>query len=678
VSDSVPLADILAQAIGHHHAGRLAEAETLYRAILDRMPAQPESNHNLGMLLAVSGRAEAALPHFQSALEADPAQGQFWISYAELLLHLGRSEDCLGLLVEGIRRGLAGQTVDALIGRARLVVATAHHQAGRLTEAVAEYHQVLKTDPDDIRVLSNLGFALRTLGRFDEAEPHARRAVEIDPGDVTAQFNLGCLLYDASRMAEAEARFRLVLDLDPSHVDALTNLARVQQDQGRIDDAVECQERAVGLRPDSAFLHSNLLFSLCFKTDADPDSVFRRHRDFDLAHTAHLMSPAPHSGSRDPDRRLRIGYLSPDFRLHPGGHFILTMLEHHDPAQVEVFCYHASTISDWITDLFRRRADHWLECEGLSDEALAGRIRADGIDILVECCGHMENTRLAVCAYKPAPVQVSFPLYPNTTGMAAMDYRVMDRYFAPAWADAWHSEKLIRMPDAHVCYRPSYPHIEPPGQAPCIANGHVTFGSFNNFAKIGQATLAAWAEILARVPTSRLLLKWRGLEAGGGQWCADRMAAHGIGRDRLLLVDYSPDPYTPYRRMDIALDTIGANGGTTTCDALWMGVPVVSQAGRTPFSRVGYCHLTNVGLAELVAHDTEAYVATAVALATDRDRLVALRQGLRERFAASPLMDGGRYTRNLERAFRIVWRRWCSGQPARALDLSDHEAGRLA
>ncbi len=467
---------------------------------------------------------------------------------------------------------------------------------------------------------------------------------------------------ELNRLDLAADAFRRAIALQPHYPEAHNNLGVVLKDQGRLDQAIACYRQALEQWPGYAAAHSNLLFCLCFKEDADPDAVFAEHRRFDEIQVRPRATAATgHRNPQDPERRLRVGYVSPDFRLHPGGHFLLPVLEHHDRDRIELFCYYSNAKSDSLTEAFRRRADHWVSCHSLSDPALVERITADGIDILVECAGHMLGSRLAMFGRRPAPIQISYPLYPNTTGVSSIDYRIMDPYFAPPWADAWHSEKLIRLPDAHVCYRPSRTDMDPAAAPPCLANGFITFGSFNNFAKVGPATVTAWAGCLKAVPESRLMLKWSGLAQGGAAWCLDRFAVHGIGPDRLILADPSPDPYTPYHQLDIALDPLFANGGTTTCDALWMGVPVVTRYDRTPFSRVGLCHLTNVGLPELISSTTEAYVATAAWLARDITALVELRRGLRERFAASPLMDAPRYTRNLERAYRAAWRRWCAG-----------------
>ncbi len=614
------------KAVRLHQAGRLGEAFALYREVLEAEPGHAQAWHQTAVLAHGAGHGDLAVQAAREAVAHGPNVGEFHNTLASLNL-----------------------------------------VAGRFDDAVTGYRRAVALKPDYAEAYCNLGNALREVGNYQEAVTCLQRALALRPGLAQAWNNLGTVWPELNRLDLAVEAFRRALELQPHYPEAHNNLGVVLKDQGRLDQAMACYRTALEQWPGYAAAQSNLLFCLCFKEDAEPAAVFAEHLRFDQAQVRpRAAAMTGHRNTREPERRLRVGYVSPDFRLHPGGHFLLPVLEQHDRDRIELYCYYSNPKTDSLTEAFRRRADHWLPCHDLSDPALAERIMADGIDILVECAGHMLGSRLMMFGRRPAPIQISYPLYPNTTGVSAIDYRIMDPYFAPPWVDDWHSEKLIRLPDVHVCYRPSRSDIAPLSAPPCQANGFVTFGSFNNFAKVGSATVAAWADILQAVPDARLMLKWSGLAQGGAAWCLDRFAVHGIGPERLILADPSPDPYTPYRQLDIALDPLFANGGTTTCDALWMGVPVVTRYDRTPFSRVGLCHLTNVGLPELITADTETYVTTAVWLARDRAVLGDLRQGLRERMAASPLMDAGRYTRNLETAYRACWRRWCANQPLAA------------
>jgi predicted O-linked N-acetylglucosamine transferase (SPINDLY family) len=612
--------------LDHHRAGRLGDAFACYQQVLESNPNHAQAWHQVALLAHQAGRPELALEAAEKAVIRDERTPAFHNTLASL-----------------------------------------HLAGGRLEEAVAGYRRAVGLDPHYAEAHCNLGNALRESGRFPEAAACLKRALALMPELAQAWNNLGTVWPELNRLAAAVAAFQRAIRLLPAYAEAHNNLGVVLKDQGRVAEAAAAWRQALALRPDFASAHSNLLFGLCFLEGADPDEVFAEHLRFDRQQVRpRAGTPLPHAHVRDPDRRLRVGYVSPDFRRHPGGHFLLPILEHHDHSRFEVSCWFSNARSDDLTERFRGHADGWHACRGLSDEALAERIRAAGIDILVECAGHMLDSRLIMFGRKPAPVQVSFPLYPNTTGVSAIDYRIMDPYFGPPWADQWHSEKLVRLPDAHVCYRPSHPEIQPAPRPPCLDNGYITFGSFNNFGKVGAATVAAWAEILRAVPDSRLMLKWTGLGRGSDSWCLDRFAAHGIGGERLILANPSPDPYTPYRQLDLCLDPIGANGGTTTCDALWMGVPVVTLYGRTSFSRVGVCHLYNLDLPELITATPEGYIETATWLARDLAALAEIRRDLRQRFEASPLMDGARYTRHLEHAYRLMWQRWCAGEPPAA------------
>jgi predicted O-linked N-acetylglucosamine transferase (SPINDLY family) len=367
---------------------------------------------------------------------------------------------------------------------------------------------------------------------------------------------------------------------------------------------------------------------------------------------------------------LRIGYVSADFRDHPVGRFLLPLLQRHDSRKFEVFCYSNGPHVDAITKSLQRHAHRWRSIIGQNDDEAAEQIRADRIDLLVDLSGHTSGNRLLVFARKPAPVQVNYLGYPGTTGLTAMDYRLTDRFAdPPGLTEPLHVEKLQHLPRTNWCFAPPQdsPPLEPP---PAIRRGCVTFGSFNNFGKMTGAMFAVWAEILRQVPGSRLLLKAPALRAQGTrQRILGNFAAQGIEANRLDLHDWQPDYASHlalYGEMDIALDTFPYNGTTTTCDALWMGVPVVTLAGQSHVSRVGLSLLSNVRLPETIATTAEEYIRLAVQLAHDPDRLKILRAQLRERLTTSPLMDADGFTRDVEAAYRQIWRIWCETASAKS------------
>ncbi|CAA7623929.1 tetratricopeptide repeat protein [Magnetospirillum sp. SS-4] len=576
--------------------------------------------------------------------------------------------------------------------------------AGRPADAEAAFRQAVALAPRAVSALNNLGATLTAQNRSAEALAFHRKAVALDPGNPVLRYNLArCLqglkehgqAIDELRavirarpdlaqahvaiglsfkalhlFADAEAAFRQAIGAAPDQVEGWANLATHLKMTGRIPEGQDILRRIVAAGRASMVIHSNYLFGLTFDSEATAERELAECQDFDRRFIRPLAARLrPHANERDPDRPLRIGYVSPYFRNSPAGNFLKPLFAHTDRDRFRIVSYSHGPGRDDMTEEFRRLSDEWRDAAAMDDPTLAERIRADGVDILVDCGGHMADNRIALFGLKPAPVQVSFPLYPGTTGISTMDYRLMDARFAPPWADAGHSEKIVRLPHAHVCYQPGPNSPAPPDRPPCDDEGVVTFGCFNNFAKLGEATLAAWAELLRRVPASRLSLKWMGIGQGVEDHVAQALERLGVGPDSLILSPWTDNPYEPYLGIDIGLDPLYPNGGTTTCDALWMGVPVVSCAGTRPFGRVGLCLLSAVGLPELAAGSAEDYIALAAALATDRDRLRRLRAGLRQRMAASPLMDAPLYAGAVSSAYRIMWRRWCAGLPPAAFSL---------
>lgn len=610
------------------------------------------------------GALDGGIAVIRRALVVDPTHRRGLSRVAEVERHLGRFDRAAVWL----RRVAATDGGDAAL---MFRLATTRERAGRSPDGA--YRACLAHDPACAEALFNLANGLSSVRGQEERAARLIRAAALARWDfVEAASGLGSILYARHRLGPAAAAFRRAVALDPGRGDALLNFANLLQDQGEVEGATTVLGRMLTLTPDHPVAFTNLLFTACFREGMTGAALLDLHREFDRRFARPVARP-PRSwpGRRDPRRRIRLGFLSPSFRRHPGGSFLLPFVNHVDRAAFETHLYYNGTHEDDLTRRFRALADGWHPCRDMDDATLAARIEADGIDILVDCAGHLADSRLLVFARRAAPVQVSFPIYPATTGIAEMDYRIMDPYFAPPFpeGDGMHSETLIRLPDCHVCYRPLDIAVEPAEEPPMRRNGYVTLASFNNFAKTGPETMALWAEVLERVPDARLILKWQGL--GGGDLARRRLRAlydRGIDPARVTLLDWTPDPYTPYRDVDLCLDPVHANGGTTTCDALWMGVPVVTLVGALPFARVGLCHLSNVGLTETIARDPAEYVDIVAGLAAAPDRLAALRRGLRDRFAASPLMDAPRYARHLERAFRDVWRAWCDGAGAPAAD----------
>jgi predicted O-linked N-acetylglucosamine transferase (SPINDLY family) len=533
-------------------------------------------------------------------------------------------------------------------------------EQGKLDEAVAHCRRAVELKPDYAEAYNNLGNALRDLDRLDEAIACGRRAVELNPAMADAHNNLGNALKDLGKLDEAIGYFHRALELDPEFAEAHNNLGNVQKEQGNLDEAIACFRRAVELKPDYVEAHSNWLCAMLYSADYAPDAIYREHLRWNERFAAPLAGAIqPHDNDRTPERRLRIGYLSPDFRNHVVALFLLPLLEAHDRGQVEIFCYASVRARDDVTERCRAKADVWRDVFNLSDEQLASMMRQDRIDILVDLAMHTAGSRLLAFARKPAPVQVTYLAYCGTTGMSTIDYRLTDPYLDPPGADErFYSERSIRLPETYWCYRPivDAPPVNP---LPALQNGYITFACFNNFCKVTPPTLAAWRQLLQRVPNSRLLVHAH--EGSHRQRVREFIAQEGVSHERITFAGKVPTSayLRAHQQIDVALDPFPYGGGTTTCDALWMGVPVVSLRGQTAVGRGGASILSNVGLPELVADDIGQYVRIAAELAEDLPRLSKLRTALRERMQHSPLMNAPRFARHVEAAYRTMWQRWC-------------------
>ena len=483
-----------------------------------------------------------------------------------------------------------------------------------------------------------------------------------EPGRAEVHYNLGVAFDQKGRFDEAVACCKRAIALDPNYGEAHNNLGNGLMRLGQPEEAIACFRRALDLQPRSHLAHSNLLLAGQYLSDVTLSGLARAHREFEKLHALPLRSCwRPFDNSPDPERTLRVGFVSADFGFHPVGYFLAGALENLDPRRVHSICYSDRGRDDAMTDRLRAAATHWRGARTLTDPQLAEQIRADKIDVLFDLAGHTSANRLMAFARKPAPIQISWMGYVGTTGLKAMDYLLADRYQVPAGCESQFAERVLRMPDGYVCYAgPSdAPPVAPP---PAAANGYVTFGSFNHPAKITPRVIDLWCEILRRVADSRLVLKYTGLDSRMVTHRFHKMfAERGIDVRRVDLLGWSPhhDALWQYGRVDVALDPFPYGGGLTTCEALWMGVPVVTCPGETFASRHALGHLSNVGLTETIAADLPGYVDLACALAADLPRLARLRGQLRQQVADSPLGDANRFGRNLAELLRSVWHSWC-------------------
>lgn len=565
------------------------------------------------------------------------------------------------------------------------------HQLGRLADAERGYREVLQRDPDHSDALhflgvvalqtgnlepalelvgrsvalrpdwpvyqNNLGQVLERLGRSEEAARAYARAIDLDADYAEAVNNLGRILEKQDRPEEAEAKYRRAIDLDPAYAEPHTNLGNVLKDRGALDAAIASYRRAIELSPGQSFLHSNLLLTLHYHPGFSPADLAREHRAWAQRHVDPLASSRQaHSNDPTPERRLRVGYVSADFREHAVARFMLPVLEHHDARHFEVYAYADVTRPDSTSESIRALVHQWRAVDTLNDAQLAQTIRNDRIDVLVDLGAHTGRNRLLAFARKPAPVQVTWLAYCSTTGVDAIDYRLTDRFLDPPGTDlSQYVEKSVYLPDSYWCYRA--PEHE-------LANdrleGPPTFGCLNNFAKVTAPTLALWMELLRRVPEAHLVLY--APPGSHRERVRETMQKARLATDRLTFVPRQSfeDYMRTYRDIDVALDPFPYGGGTTTCDALWMGVPVVTLTGRTAVSRAGSSLLSNTGLGHLVAQSEAGYLDTAESVLRDTETLAALRRELRDRMRSSPIMDAVKFTHDFEAALRDMWRSWCS------------------
>jgi protein O-GlcNAc transferase len=650
---------LLKTAIDHHQAGRLGDAERLYRELLAIDPNQPDALHFLGMIAHQVGRNDVSVELIGKAIHVHRTAPVYHHNLGVALFCLRRFDEALAAYDTAI--ALQPYFAEAHHGRADTL-----RDLGRFDDAIAAYSTAVGINPDRVEAHLNRGNALKYVGRLEESLAAYDRAISVKPDYVEAHSNRGAVLNDLGRREEAIAAYDQALFFKPDYADAHSNRGVALNELGRNAEAIAAHDEAIRIRPDNPKAHSNRLMALHYGKTNGVQAFLPYAREYGQRFDR-LSPAAPFANRRDPLRRLRIGYVSPDFRRHPVGFLLVEILANHAPSEVEVFCYSNNALEDDLTARLRASASHWRNLAALSDDKAADLMRADGIDILVDLSGHTAGNRLPMFALRPAPVQVAWLGYFGTTGLAAMDYVLADRFVVPAGEEAFFTERVWRLPNSYLCF--SVPDVTLPPAEPSDLDGRpVTFGSFNSHSKTSPTAIELWARVLGRVPGSRLLLKTRALgDVAARRRLRASFAAHGIPPERLLLEKDVPRAalLAAYRRLDIALDPTPYGGGVTTLEALWTGVPVVSLRGNTWVGRVSESILTAMGLPEFVAKTEAEYVDIAVQLATNAARRAALRTELRIKAEASSVFQASRFTRDLEAAYRSMWQGWCGWTSSR-------------
>ncbi len=624
------------------------------------LPGDAEAHSNLGNALKDLGRLGDAVASYRCALKISPDCAEVHSNLGVALQEMGQ----LGDAVASCRRALEIKPDDA---EAHNNLGNALKGLGQLEDAAASYRCALAIKSGYAEAYSNLGSVLLELGQPNDAVESCRRALEIKPGYAKAYGNLGSALLELGQLNDAEASYRRALEISPDSAEAHGNLGAALIELQRHGDAVASYRRALEIKPDLAWVHSNLIFIYNLLVSHPPEEMLAEALTYGerVALQAHLYTSW--LNVPEPDRCLRVGLVSGDFLHHPVGFFVesvLAALKSQASGRLKLLAYSSHSRFDAVSERIKICCDGWCSVVGLSNENLARRISEDSIDILIDLSGHTAHNRLPLFAWKPAPVQVSWLGYFATTGVTAMDYLIADPWTLPETEEAYFIEKIWRLPETRLCFTPPGVNVDV-APLPALKRGYVTFGCFNNLAKMNDAVVVLWARVLKAVPGSRLLLKAKQLQvASVRQSVIERFSAQGVGADRLMMEgsDAREKYLAAYHRVDIALDPFPYTGGTTSVEGLWMGVPVLTLAGKSFLSRQGVGLLMNSGLPEWIAADADDYVARAVSHASDLQRLAALRNGLRQQVTASPIFDAPRFARHLEDALRGMWRIWCDQQ----------------
>lgn len=600
---------------------RPAEALVAARSAHALDPADPQANLHLGQALLHCHQPEPAIAHLQAALAAQPDNHGLRRLLADTLLELGQRDDAAALF-------------DAI-------------------------------DPDtqsDIGLLTAMGRFYRRARLAGSAERCLARAVQLGPRQAASYNELAQLYNEYTEFTRAKNVALAGLAVQPDAAPLWNTLAGCQVSIGQIDDAIASYRKSLQYSPGAALVYSNMLLVMHYSSAITPAALAEEHRRWGRLYAPPKLASTTFGNVPAPGRRIRVGYLSPDFRSHPVAFFVEPLMEHHDRNAFEVFGYGDVRTPTEVTYRLRDRMDHYRGVAGLHDAQLIDVIRRDGIDILVDLAGHAGNDRIVALAYKPAPVQVTYCGYPDSSGIQAVDYRITDALADPPGADANYTERLVRLPGCFLCFRPPADAPEP-GPPPALTRGHVTFGSFNRECKISQHCYDVWSRVLHAVPGSRIVLKSiAGHNPETRAYQFGEFARRGIGPERVQILGFVGEQrghLATYLDVDIALDTFPYNGTTTTLDSLLMGVPVIALEGLHHAGRVGVSLLENIGLPEFVAHSDEEYVDLAVTLASDPARLLELHRTLRQRLVTSPICDERAFTAKFELALRNMWQEWC-------------------
>ena len=642
------------QGNAHLSNGQLEDAAECYRQAIALTPHYAEAYSNLGYVFEVQGNLDEAVVHYRKATECNSNLLPAHQNLGFALLNLGQNDAAEESLLRVI--ALAPEHATAL--QSLGVIAA---QRGDFLQAETLLRRALELQPDFADAHSNLGNTLKGLDRLNEAEASYRRATQINPDYADAHNNLGLTLKELGRLDEAEASYRRAIQINPNYAEAHNNLGNALNGLGRLDEAETCYRQALQIKPDYAEAHSNLIFTLDLKVGAGIAFLQEERKRWNAAHAIHLHQQRVHFNIPAPERRLRIGYVSADFRMHSATVAFGAMLVNFDPSRFDVIAYSNTTKEDAMTRIFQQSATCWRKIVGLSDDAVADLIRQDEIDILVDLSGHSAGNRLLLFARKPAPIQITAWGYASSTGLTAMDVFFADPVVVPLEERQFYTEQVRYLPNVvgHFSH-----HVYPTVNAlPALSTKGIIFGSSNRLVKISEASYRTWAEVLLAIPRSRLILKTPELNDAAAR---ERVAGHftqaGVEADRIIMRGGTSwhEHMQAYNQIDIALDPFPHGGGVTALEGLMMGVPMINLRGSTVAGRLSASIMTTLGLPDWIAETQKEYVELAIQKADDLQSLAELRQQLRGTFTSSAIGDQAAYARVVEKEYRQLWQEWCA------------------
>ena len=675
---------------------KIDEAEQTFRQALDQDPENADLRKNLVLLFQDRGRYDDALQVADAGLERVPDHPGLLMAKGNTLRMMNKFQEAFDVLEHALKHGaemaelhnnyaLVLSILDDLDGAEAAFMRAIelnptepvlHNNLGalrirsfKLDAAIEALNRSMALRPDYVDPMRNYATVMYLTGEVEEARAAFRRVLDLAPDDVASMHGLAIALWEDQIISEAIEKAERVLELNPDYNLTRNLLGVIRVDQRRVPEGLEQMKEAAKHDTVSApaFL-SNYLFSSMYDPSRSNQQVFEDHKAWGDRFASAAPNPKyPHVQSRDKSRRLRIGYVSPDFRAHSVSYFFEPIMQYHDRTSFEVFCYSNTIRTDVVTEGIQKAADGWIETSGLTDEHMMQRLRDDQLDIIINLGGHTAYNRMRAMACQTAPIQIEYLGYPHTSGVPAMTYRITDDRADPGpQADSFVTEQLIRMKDCFHCYRPHGKAPEP-SAPPHLSAGHFTFASFNMLTKVNDGVLDAWTEIMRQVPDSHFLLKCKQLnEPTTVDAMKEAFERRGVDSSRLTMKGFVPsvkEHLGMYGTVDLALDTFPYNGTTTTCEAMWMGVPVLTIEGDRHSGRVGLSLMHAMGLTdELVTPDVDSYIKRAVEWAHDTQMVDALRSNMRPRMAASPLRDEVGFTRQLEQIYRARWEDWCDGE----------------